>query len=246
MTTTTAGPIRWVDLPGTGNVRDLGGLPTASSVTRPGLLYRGDAPDAITPSGLAALTDGLGVRTVIDLRGPEEWPSPPPTWWAQGRPARVSSPMPFGATSWAGDDDERALLRSAVGGVDAAGYAAARVVGLLADPHARPVLVHCAAGKDRTALVTALLLAAGEVRPEAIVHDYVLSEERMPAVVARLVATGRYPAAAGASCRALMAPAAVMWGVLDHLDVHGGAVAHLLACGADGSAMEGWHRSLVV
>jgi protein-tyrosine phosphatase len=42
------------------------------------------------------------------------------------------------------------------------------------------VLVHCAAGKDRTGVVVALALDAGGVDREAIVADYLATRERMP------------------------------------------------------------------
>jgi protein-tyrosine phosphatase len=48
------------------------------------------------------------------------------------------------------------------------------------------VLVHCAAGWDRTGLVTLLLLALAGVHPEDIIADYALSAPRMRPVWARL------------------------------------------------------------
>ena len=36
------------------------------------------------------------------------------------------------------------------------------------------VLFHCAAGRDRTGLIAAILLTAADVEPEAIVTDYLL------------------------------------------------------------------------
>lgn len=42
-----------------------------------------------------------------------------------------------------------------------------------------PVLVHCAAGKDRTGFVIAMLLEAIGVEREAIMHDYLLSNDHV-------------------------------------------------------------------
>ena len=50
------------------------------------------------------------------------------------------------------------------------------------------VVFHCSAGRDRTGLVTLLLLALADVEPEAIAEDYVLSVEpvrRLSALVGR-------------------------------------------------------------
>jgi protein tyrosine/serine phosphatase len=49
-----------------------------------------------------------------------------------------------------------------------------------------PVLVHCAAGKDRTGVVVAVALSAVGVRPEAIVADYAATGERTGALLDRL------------------------------------------------------------
>jgi protein-tyrosine phosphatase len=51
-----------------------------------------------------------------------------------------------------------------------------------------PTLVHCAAGKDRTGVAIAVLLAAVGVRREEIVKDYVTTARHMPLVQNRLVA----------------------------------------------------------
>jgi protein-tyrosine phosphatase len=43
------------------------------------------------------------------------------------------------------------------------------------DAKRRPVLFHCAAGKDRTGVAAALILTALGVRPSIIMDDYLLS-----------------------------------------------------------------------
>ena len=56
------------------------------------------------------------------------------------------------------------------------------------------VVVHCAAGKDRTGVVVALALSAAGVSREAIVADYVATGDRLEAVLARLLASPTYAA----------------------------------------------------
>jgi protein-tyrosine phosphatase len=56
------------------------------------------------------------------------------------------------------------------------------------------VLVHCAAGKDRTGVVVALALDAGGVERETIVADYLATGERIDAIMARLVSSPTYRA----------------------------------------------------
>jgi hypothetical protein len=56
------------------------------------------------------------------------------------------------------------------------------------------VLVHCAAGKDRTGVVVALALDAVGVGRALIVSDYLATRERIKEILARLVASPTYRA----------------------------------------------------
>ncbi|MEV7693654.1 tyrosine-protein phosphatase [Microbacterium sp. NPDC089189] len=57
-----------IDVPGTYNFRDLGGLPlTAGGETAAGVLYRSDALHALTPEGEAIFAD-LPIGVVVDFR----------------------------------------------------------------------------------------------------------------------------------------------------------------------------------
>jgi protein-tyrosine phosphatase len=53
-------------------------------------------------------------------------------------------------------------------------------------------LVHCAAGKDRTGVVVALVLDASGVDREAIMSDYLATEERIHAIFDRLLSSPTY------------------------------------------------------
>lgn len=56
------------------------------------------------------------------------------------------------------------------------------------------VLVHCAAGKDRTGVVVAVALDAAGVDRATIVADYIATAERIDAIIARLVSSPVYRA----------------------------------------------------
>ncbi len=56
------------------------------------------------------------------------------------------------------------------------------------------VLVHCAAGKDRTGVVVAVALDAAGVDREAIVDDYLASAERTEKIMERLLSSPTYRA----------------------------------------------------
>jgi protein-tyrosine phosphatase len=94
-----------------------------------------------------------------------------------------------------------------------------------------PLLLHCAAGKDRTGVATAVTLAAVGVRPEAIIADYLRTEESLDGLPERL-AQGWSGSHQEASLRRLsaerpdlmLAPAAAIEAVLETLEEWPGAI----------------------
>ena len=79
--------------------------------------------------------------------------------------------------------------------IDECGDAIAAAIKVLAAADALPALVHCSAGKDRTGIVVALILAVLGVPDEVIAADYALSAryldtERTPAIGQLQASTG--------------------------------------------------------
>ena len=56
----------------------------------------------------------------------------------------------------------------------------------------RPAVYHCAAGKDRTGVVSAILLGVLGVPDEIIVADYAATQENLDAIIERLMSTEGY------------------------------------------------------
>ncbi len=159
------------------NARDLGGNPTTDgAVTRSRSLVRADDLAQLSPEGFEALAD-YGIATVLDLRWPEEIaaaPSPVPLVLPNVRYLTVSlladSPADWIARGgicakerWKCTVLERLQpqLREALAAIAAAGPG--------------PLLFHCVAGKDRTGVIAALMLALADVAPAAIAADYAVS-----------------------------------------------------------------------
>jgi protein-tyrosine phosphatase len=110
----------------------------------------------------------------------------------------------------------------------------------------RAVLVHCAAGKDRTGVVVALALDAAGVERTTIVADYLATAERIDAIVARLLRSPLYrdELEGHDSRRHAPLPGAIER-VLDLVDErHGGSAAWLLANGLDESELWRLRRRL--
>jgi protein tyrosine/serine phosphatase len=186
----TAAPSRWVDLEGAFNVRDLGGLPAGGHVTARNVVYRGDSLDDVTPSDIEFLTGHVGLRTVVDLRGPEE--SRAERGWMSHAGIRYQRIPLFDLTGEATAGVRRAMATDVPAAyremLALAAPAVAEVVSVVAGVRSAggPALVHCAAGKDRTGIVVAVLLAAVGVDDEAIVADYLATGERLGTVRAAL------------------------------------------------------------
>jgi protein-tyrosine phosphatase len=180
---------RRIELPGLFNLRDLGGYPTASGTVPWRTLFRSDALHQLDADGIATLA-ALDLRTIVDLRTHVEAEIAPSQ--LDQLTARHSHISILG-----GDMQSLPLELGAIYQyiVDQCGEAIADAIRPLCSDHALPALVHCSAGKDRTGIVVALILAVLGVADDVIAADYGLSAsyldaERTPAIGQLQASTG--------------------------------------------------------
>ena len=174
---------RRIRLPGTTNLRDVGGYPAAAGGTvRWGTLLRSDALHRLDDSGRAALS-ALGLRTVVDLRTDDEVRAAPSA--LDGTGARTFRVPLFDAAAIGRLPPELAAIYRYM--IDDCGAAIAAAIGLLCGDGALPGLVHCTAGKDRTGLVMALVLEVIGVPDEIIAADYAMSDAYLDTGAARAI-----------------------------------------------------------
>jgi len=238
--------------PGLHNLRDVGGVRTSDGRrVLAGRLYRSDAPILGDP---APALRPWPPRTVVDLR-------------SVGEAAAERHPLASDTTEVVNiallrelDPARMAQRRNREPGdlptiyrgmLRASAEALARVVDVVAHRPA-PVLLHCAAGKDRTGVATAVTLAAIGVCPEAIVADYLRTEERLEGLLDR-IAQGWSPAQLEASMHRLTverpdlmgAPVEAIQAVLETLEGWpGGAPGWLRDHGLAPGAVETLRRRL--
>ncbi|MBL1078490.1 tyrosine-protein phosphatase [Nocardia sp. 2] len=237
------------------NVRDLGGLPVhGGGLTRFGVVYRSSTLQQATCEDLTKLVETHGLRTVIDLRLPDEVERE-----GYGRvttdtdvhianlPIRKSPQSSLAARDLV-PDKTRVDLTELYGQLLAGSSEhIVEAVRLIIDPARRSVLFHCAAGKDRTGVLAAVLLDAVGVPAADIADDYVLTNLRMQRVRDRLDALPSYAGLPPANTGVLAITGEVMLGFLENLHAdHGGAAKFLLAHGLSEDELEALRTALVV
>jgi protein tyrosine/serine phosphatase len=229
------GTPRWIALDGAVNAR----------AVVSGVLLRADNLQSLSARDLRVLIDEEGLEVVLDLRTEfevvREGPGPMTDELAVRIEHRSLYPDTGGNTDldadtvqpW-GDEEENespeeptvvraylSYLRRRPDSIVGSVRTIARAGGA--------VLVHCAAGKDRTGVVVALALDAAGVDRDIIVADYLATSERIEAIVARLLTSPTYrPGIEKRDARALAPAPGTIERVLELVDERfGGSVAWL-------------------
>ena len=177
-------PNRRIGLENVHNFRDLGGYPTAAGkATKWNTLFRSDGLYRLRSADDISRVQQLQLRSVIDLRTKREQDDQGifPTaeisvtfhhlsivdvTWSDSETPDITDPVEFLVWGY------RDMLE-----IGATRFAEAMRV--LSQETALPAVFHCAAGKDRTGVLAALLLASLGVDDEHICADYGLTRDAM-------------------------------------------------------------------
>ncbi|MBV1777627.1 tyrosine-protein phosphatase [Paeniglutamicibacter sp. ABSL32-1] len=197
-----------------------------------GRLFRSAAPSGLERAGIREL-DALGVRTVVDLREPFEVAER--RGYVPAGAVHVSVPLYLGPLPVATAIEDVYCHLIADRGTEIT-----KAVGAIAAGLPEGVLVHCAAGKDRTGLVVALVLEVAGVPRQILLGDYARSARDLPASYRERVnlelacALGDSAELQAALHLHLDSPAAVLDDALDMVEArYGSAACYLLAHGLD-------------
>lgn len=163
------------------NIRDIGGYPAADGkVTQWNRFLRSDNLHALHEADMQVLLD-YGVRLVVDLRLPRELVSTPNVFSGsasvdyrhhsfidEAALKKIEETPVQNRTHMRADKGYRLWL-------DECQHSVKDILMSLSEPDDGVALYHCAGGKDRTGLVTALLLGLVGVDEALIAADYALT-----------------------------------------------------------------------
>ena len=244
-------PDRRLGFEGAFNFRDLGGYRgRAGQTVRWRTLYRADALHRLPDHELDELSL-LGVRTVLDLRTD-----------AEIEHGRIEAEhlgithlhLPVLGTTWSPkkldpDADAGEVLGSLyIQMLDVGAPAIAGALQVLADRAQVPAVFHCAAGKDRTGVLAAVVLALLGVEEDVIVGDYALTAAAMSALVERLK-QDRPEALSAMNDQPpayLATPPEAMSRFLDHVGAeYGSMVGYVRSIGVELEVVEALHTTLL-
>ncbi|HEY6531715.1 MAG TPA: tyrosine-protein phosphatase [Acidimicrobiales bacterium] len=244
-------PDRKLPFTGALNFRDLGGYRgRAGQTVRWRTLYRAAALHRLPDDELDQLAV-MGVRSVLDLRTSSEVD--------HGRIQAdhlgiVHLHLPFLPDIWNRDEldpdaePDQVLGALYVQMLSVGAPAIAEALRTLADPANVPAVFHCTAGKDRTGVLAALVLALLGVDEDTIVGDYELTSGAMRELAERirrnnpelLSAMSDQPPAY------LMSPPGAMRVFLDHVRVeHGSMVGYVRGIGVELEVVEALNANLL-
>ncbi|MEE4216531.1 MAG: tyrosine-protein phosphatase [Xanthomonadales bacterium] len=181
---------REIDLKGTTNTRDIGGYQTDDLRTlRSGQIIRSENLSRLTAADFRKL-EGLGLKTVIDLRTQQEHDRSPTVWQGDNPPQFHHFPVGDSDNDWFNEqrnmmrknrfteEESLALMVEGYHMIAEEGIASyQQLMAVVLDQSNWPVLIHCNAGKDRAGVAVTLIMEALGVDRETIMEEFLLTNE---------------------------------------------------------------------
>jgi protein-tyrosine phosphatase len=172
---------RWVQLDGCINFRDLGGYRTVEGRTVSWRrVYRADSLHRLTDTDATRIADELRVVTALDLRAHDEVEKAGRglleehgVQWMHA--ATTDKAMHVPAEGLPHDWHDKRVSELYLMMLELGAGAYANALEVLADPDRQPAIIFCMAGKDRTGLLSAVVLSLLGVPEDDVVADYALT-----------------------------------------------------------------------
>lgn len=172
-----------LDFEGPNNFRDMGGYPAGNgNRVKTGLLYRSDHLGGLTRTDQGLIAE-LGIKTVVDFRGPDEHAEVPdniqdpainqvwlPIASEGSRITELRRRMEAGLLT--PQEAHEYLVTANRNYILSFGHVYREFVSLLLNPASYPLVFHCTAGKDRAGFGAALSLMMVGASMDTVFHDY--------------------------------------------------------------------------
>ncbi|NWF69316.1 MAG: tyrosine-protein phosphatase [Chloroflexi bacterium] len=225
-------------IPGS-NIRDVGGYATPSGQTRWRALVRANLLIPWSPQEQQTLLD-YGVKLIIDLRDDFEIAERPNPFAGSTQLTYLNLPL-IGRERHLGSafvtlrDTLRDNSELNIFMLDECRPNIGAILAAIAAHSTRATLIHCSGGKDRTGIITMLLLALAGVDEATICADYAQTKECLAVPFARYLADTEAAGGDGAQLRRLLdSTPEAMAATLAHVRArYGGVEAYVRACGLD-------------
>ncbi|MDX1417822.1 MAG: tyrosine-protein phosphatase [Candidatus Promineifilaceae bacterium] len=239
---------RDLDWPHAYNIRDLGGLPLqGGGLTKTRAIIRADILHRLTAQGRQQLLD-YGVRTIIDLRKPDEVAREPSAVFADPSTAPTYLNIPLQrhnaqVETLMADAASMAELYCLL--LDHNQTAVAEIMRAIAAAPPGGVIFHCHAGKDRTGIIAALLLKLAGAEHEAILDDYTASQQRLWPLYEKLAAAAGGEDKVNPHYKPLLDPQTIAAALAYLRSIYGGVQKYLLGGGLTAAEVDHLRKRLV-
>ena len=237
------------------NVRELGGYPTADGrVTRCGAFIRSEIPRKITAEGLAFLRN-YGVVLSVDLRGLRETERMPSVLasqpWLRYRSIPAANSQLAGGRAAKTPDRFVKWPEMYISMIDGHQDWIRRVLSAMAEVETGAVIFNCTTGKDRTGMISAMLLGLAGVPDNDIIADYCVSQVYMRPTYMELFRdmpgqNDALPADFGVDAPFFKTAPENMALLLEHINIeYGGIDRYLTLCGVTEEEKKALRKRLV-
>jgi protein-tyrosine phosphatase len=225
------------------NARDLGGLPAATGRIRRGAIVRTDALYRLNEAGRAALV-AHGIRTVIDMRAQREVDAKTYAFDEGSGVVRQHIPQQT-EEMWAATTGFDRITND-VTMLDVAQARFGHIAEAIANAPGGGVIIHCEAGKDRTGLMTMILLDLVGTPEDVIAEDYALTATGLAPVFAELIAKAESEQRRASLQEEALCRAEVMLLIYRLFRVRtGGAEAYLRAAGLSAATIDALRQRML-
>ena len=231
---------RHLPLTGCLNLRELGGYTTADGKSiRWRTLLRGDSLHKLSPESQQEIVD-YGVKTIIDLRTRSEVKKKPYILSKSPEISYFNLPL-FEEDNFPQLWAKKTLFEHNCFVLEERSLQIKEILAVIAT-QPTGFVIHCAAGKDRTEIIIALLLAIANVPVATIAEDYALSEK----YCSPLYVTIQEQAIKEGFAHILLSPPETILDTFNYLDKHyGGANSYLQDIGMNQVQIERIQTMLV-